>query len=347
VRHRPSLSAVSASLLVACLSALPCRLLAQESVTVAPAAAPEAAPESPAAVVPPRAEAQTEQLPVQQLTEPSVQLTLRAPYDVALHTFQQLDGAAAERQCAGDCTVSLAPGRYRFALSAGKRDAVPVRGVFRLEGPDVLEARYVSRRNSRIAGSLLLALTLPASTVGFIRGLTSYAQLDEFCDAFSHCRDEKAGASLKATLILSAVTMAASAALGGWLVSRKDRAQVRLRGRSTGNGMERDAAATPEEPLAREEPRAPSPREPQPTPDLHADDLKRLGVHRNELAQCFSISMAGTVVLEIGIDRAGRLASIKPSREVPGRVWSCLRRTLGRVEFLSGPERSLNLALTP
>jgi hypothetical protein len=352
-RSLPNTAHLCAALLAACLSAAPGRLLAQDATPTAvpaPVAAVSPPADPPPAAAPPASE---QDLPVVEVIEPRLELTLRAPHDVALFTTRQIEGATAERQCAGDCTVSLAPGRYRFALAERKRAAVAVRGSFRLEGSDVLEARYVSARNKRIAGSLLLALVFPASSTGFVGSLKALAGLDEICDLTGDCRSEKASASLKANLVLSSVTLVASGVLGSWLVSRRDRAEVRLRGLSAGNRRESEVA--PAEPIAQVEPLSAEPAAPRvlpelpPTPaEVRGDDLARIAAHRAELAQCFPITAAKSVLLDIDIDVAGGVVRVVPSRPLSQRVQSCLQRSLVRIAFLAtGTPRTVRMLLSP
>jgi hypothetical protein len=159
-----------------------------------------------------------------------VPVTVRSPPGVALLSLLQEPGAAADRQCTGDCELRLVPGRYRFGLTYGLRGPVMAPGTFQVDGPDVLEVSYKSEHRKRIGGWLLLSLGLPGGITQLAAALNAYSEVTYICEPDEACRADRVGPALKANIILGAITATASAILGGWLVTRRDRARVRLRG---------------------------------------------------------------------------------------------------------------------
>jgi hypothetical protein len=289
-RFRPVSHRIRAAVAAALLSTLPVRLKAQEPVAapaestapdapVAPAAQPAAVPGdtlTPAA-------APVAELPVQDVSEPNVAITLRAPQNVALYVTRQVEGARSERHCAGDCELSLAPGRYRFALARALQRPVNVPGTFHLEGPDVLEARYDSALGKRVAGGIVLGAGIPAGLAMFVGGLKTYAALDEICDLEGNCHDEKLDGGARASIAIGAVIMVASAAVGGWLATRKDQAHLELRRVSANNALEQPAPARapapePPAPAVKPEAQAPAPAAAAAREPVVSDLARQLGL---------------------------------------------------------------------
>jgi hypothetical protein len=161
-----------------------------------------------------------------------VRVTVRSPPGVALVSLREAPGAEADRQCTGDCELRLAPGRYRFGLTYGLSAPVMAPGTFQLDGPDVLEASYISERRKRIGGWVLLSIGLPGGIIQLATALKAYSELSYICDPDEDCRAERLGPGVRANIVLGAITTAASAILGGWLVTRRPCAGAAARARA-------------------------------------------------------------------------------------------------------------------
>jgi hypothetical protein len=70
------------------------------------------------------------------------------------------DGAAARRLCGGECTLTLSPGTYRFALSQGASDPIEAVRLVDVAGPTTVDGLYTSNEGTRLLGGFVLVTTL-------------------------------------------------------------------------------------------------------------------------------------------------------------------------------------------
>ena len=307
----------------------------------------------------------------------SLSLILRAPPTVAfVGTSLDTGSSRPARLCSGDCVERVSPGRYRFALAQGLGAPVAAPGTFELSRTDVLEASYHSARSQRVGGAVVLGVGIPVGLYALISGIRDYARLGEVCRAGESfgsqvCEDETASAGTKPSIVLGAVTTVAATALGTWLVRRRDRAEVHLRGLAPENREQSEPAASaepragspalvlsapapevpappapPAEPkVASDTPAEPAPQAPPPAPKPKTDAPK-IAEKRAALFACFEEVPRERLDLIVRIDEQGKFSSVRATASLAAETQGCLEQTLRSVVFDQGPARSLRVRLT-